>query len=1206
MEQVSDNIFLSFATKYNLEEIYVKQYADSMRMGNLGGASYAFQEIRRKVRLDNSNDNLMQFSKRFAPIRENLYKEFGNIDGLRDEAIRATMKERNIMEAARKRIEEEAKIEQHRLQEFQDMSDDHLDEEYLGTVEEGNEPRMRDLVNEAARRKGYEDTDSSYQGEGAWVAPADPGYENAEARRADVEENSPDVNMEDISKGYSPQPDDYFSNLRAYGTNTPEGRESAQAINSAMDAIRSTGNIPMVKVYRAVPPGIKESIIRNADWVTPSKKYAEMHGNHRLEGKYRIMEQEVPANELWWDGNDINEWGFDDGKDYRYKNTKNNRKLNDLVTRDDKGNIIPLSQRFNSRKNDIRFRIGDTKKISRDGRKIIFTRAKPAQTLVALKKYLKSEGIACFEETARTKSSYLEFEKEGVSYNIRFANHTKGIYGSFSDMQDNGLDINYSPNGIKGVSIDMALNDYGIDRIKSLMSDIENFNLLDNSEKDLDKYSSLLLDISENKTLTSLTTLFPELYGIVARDLAIAAATASMEAGRKADKLFGGDMHYIASNGIEITDKGGRFGISTTFPTGWTGKTKIPTEEAIEEYKATEQYTFQQDIYNKKQEYVNGEREKYAAILKKYNSSDIRYRFIGEKGAAALDKAEEGTIRLDNLSVACEMEDAGKEPLSIKMATGWERGADRKWRYETGDSKLKDTISIGGKEFKRYEEDMLWTSGKLVNTVDNEALFIAYPELVDVRLETDTMTGNMPSNGAYNSATRTIHIHASELKYLNQLLNHEIQHAVQDIEGFASGSSSEQFRNTREEIIRDLNFFTNGNILKGNAITDGASVRQALGKLIPYTDISLRTGYADKLERVARKYGYENFDGLLAGFDSMPSAMEQYHKTAGEVESRNVVKRMSFTPDQRKNTLAVSTEDVARDGQIFLSRESRMNQLSHYASSLAEKQHIPVSIVRSVDEVNSPGARDLISSGKDIRGWYDVPSDRICLYLPHAQGKEDIEHTLLHEGVAHYGLRKLAGRKHMDAFLDDVFDGCGEKIRGEIVRLADTGKMQIRTATEEYLANLAENGTDLSVWDKICLVFRNLLRKIGFHIEIGERELKGLLTASRENLKKTATASIPEKIQTAKGELAFAPGYSSASIRRKDSVQDATFLLERMKKAGIEPASLSRDEWESLFGSKGMALSDGRIFMAVKEPAGYGLKISDATVRNIKTLEMEI
>lgn len=290
----------------------------------------------------------------------------------------------------------------------------------------------------------------------------------------------------------------------------------------------------------------------------------------------------------------------------------------------------------------------------------------------------------------------------------------------------------------------------------------------------------------------------------------------------------------------------------------------------------------------------------------------------------------------------------------------------------------------------------------------------------------------------------------------------------------------------------------------------------------------------------------------------------------------------------------------------FLSGDERMAELSRHASSLAGKQHIPVSIIHSIGEVDSPRVRDLISSGKDIRGWYDIPSDRICLYLPKARGKEDIERTLLHEGVGHYGLRKLAGRKHMDAFLDDIFAGCGEKIRGEIVRLAGTGKMDIRTATEEYLACMAESGTDARVWDKIRLAFRNLLRKLGFSIEVDDRELKGLLTASRENLKKTAVTRIPGKIQTLKGELEFTPGYATASLKDKGGVRDATPLLERMKKTGIEPASLSRSEWKSLFSGKGMALPDGKVLMAVKEPAGYGLKITGGAVRNIKAAEMEI
>ena len=88
----------------------------------------------------------------------------------------------------------------------------------------------------------------------------------------------------------------------------------------------------------------------------------------------------------------------------------------------------------------------------------------------------------------------------------------------------------------------------------------------------------------------------------------------------------------------------------------------------------------------------------------------------------------------------------------------------------------------------------------------------------------------------------------------------------------------------------------------------------------------------------------------------------------------------------------------------------------------------------------------------------------------------------------------------MDAFLDDIFNGCGEKVRDEILRMAAADRTDIRVATEEYLARMAEDGTDRSLWDRIVTAFRNLLRKLGFCLEIGTRELRGILAASRKNL----------------------------------------------------------------------------------------------------------
>lgn len=253
-------------------------------------------------------------------------------------------------------------------------------------------------------------------------------------------------------------------------------------------------------------------------------------------------------------------------------------------------------------------------------------------------------------------------------------------------------------------------------------------------------------------------------------------------------------------------------------------------------------------------------------------------------------------------------------------------------------------------------------------------------------------------------------------------------------------------------------------------------------------------------------------------------------------------------------------------------------------------------------EIGSPDIRGLLSCGKDIRGWYDIPSQRVCLYLPHARGKADVERTLLHEGVAHYGLRKLAGHKHMDAFLDDIFNGCGEKVRDEILRMAAADRTDIRVATEEYLARMAEAGTDRSLWDRIVTAFRNLLRKLGFCLEIGTRELRGILAASQKNL--TGIAE-PAVIQTARGDLELSCGYGRAVLRRQGVETDATSLLERMRKAGISPASLGQEDWKAVFNG-GIILPGGRKLMAVREPAGYGMRISGVSPGSARESGMEM
>jgi site-specific DNA-cytosine methylase len=652
--------------QFGVDEADVAMYANAIKKGSTAEAARARANIKRHL-LQANEDKISSFKellKYTKSVNEALKENFGDVDAMIEERKQQMEAQRNAMEAARKRAEEEEAKRKKHLEELSLIPDDKLDKQYMDALAKGDDATAREMLDEAARRKGYDDTESAYQGVGAWAAPGNPGYESDKARRDDWESSGSDVNLEDMAMGYTPQPDDYFSHPERYSQNTPHGLESVKAINTAIDAIKNGEKDVKVKVYRAVPTSVKEGKLRNGDWVTPSKKYADIHGNNRLEGKYRIIEDEVPANQLWWDGNDANEFGFDDGKAYKYKNAKNNRKLNDLVTYDDEGDVIPPSKRFNSRKKDIRF------------------------------------------------------------------------------------------------------------------------------------------------------------------------------------------------------------------------------------------------------------------------------MFAGEKGAAEADKADEQTIRMDNLDVAKQMEKAKKDAKIIKMATGWEKGVDGKWRYEMPDAKIKDTIDVGGGNIvKRFEEDMLWTDGKLEDAVDAPKLFEAYPQLKNIKIHTDAVMNDMPSNGEYNPQTKTITIHADELKYLNSILNHEIQHVIQREEGFAHGGTPEQverdFNAAKAEWkARSYAFELEEKAKEMGGEYNQSEVEKAL--IQEYKDMDMPEFIPDKETRIkgfnyfARGYADRSMNDAIKRFrlDRFQrtdfDSYQEYRKLAGEVEARNVQKRLGMTDEERRNSLAEETEDVNRDEQIVM------------------------------------------------------------------------------------------------------------------------------------------------------------------------------------------------------------------------------------------------------------------------------------------------
>lgn len=321
----------------------------------------------------------------------------------------------------------------------------------------------------------------------------------------------------------------------------------------------------------------------------------------------------------------------------------------------------------------------------------------------------------------------------------------------------------------------------------------------------------------------------------------------------------------------------------------------------------------------------NKEGDRNRAFNEAINSSDnIRFSLAGERGAAAADKAEERTARMDFLSVARKMEEENKDAKAIKIATGWERGADGKWRFEIPDfhfnyEKWKDNNKelLDGMDDKDYRNIMRYekefyedlspirkknfdelrsrtgykikqelTLGDVLEGKGADTLFKYYPELRDVKFKFSNL--GAATVGRYDSKTKTIEVNDALLyspRMAERNLQHEVQHVIQHMEGFAKGGNEFQVR---------------------------GEVKKKFSEVIKQIRQLRAEGKEDEAKALVEKNR-----GLYNAYTKNDD-YNSYKSLAGEVEARNVQERMNMTPEERRKSLAESTEDVARKDQIFL------------------------------------------------------------------------------------------------------------------------------------------------------------------------------------------------------------------------------------------------------------------------------------------------
>lgn len=620
-------------------------------------------------------------------------------------------------------------------------------------------------------------------------------------------------------------------------------------------------------------------------------------------------------------------------------------------------------------------------------------------------------------------------------------------------------------------------------------------------------------------------------------------------------------------------------------------------------------------------------------------NSPFEAMFIGELGANVLDIEQKVSYRMANMDVAMQMEQAGKSPFDIKIATGWERGADGEWRYEISDAEAHLNIeamaelnqrldsgvrqrnadklrqfeqnnpSLAKKRQEMIEKYSINSSAvealdevfeltpvvaefKLRDLFDYNEAYEAYPQLMNTRVR---VIDGMRSLGAHWGDNIDISLEVAQIPArMRATLLHEIQHSIQSIEGFAAGGNKEVAQELMREMEQEVLIFDFAGLVRGELqenpdLTD----RQVTQKVI--SELKERTGLTrEELESAKRIPSskqrvealaaarnpelYEYYWGVFQIFNAALDdegnidSMKAYRNLMGEVEARNTTSRRNMTAEQRRSSLGSATEDVNRGVQIYRSRQgddfenlseeskysSRVEALSAVAHDVAAKLNAPIRVITDMDDV--PRAR------QSWKGWWQrgESGEQIVVVVPNNIDAADIERTILHEAVAHYGLRKLLGESQFNLLLDTVLKSMTEEEVQQRMRKYGTNDPMV--VADEYIAEVAEGNVTPSMFERVVSAVRAFLRDVlGLSVQMTDNDIRYLLWQSKNALE--GKSAFGRAMVMAQGKpladmVAEEYGYARAyTAEEQQIIDDAQRNGTYLKAPNGKPTNLTPKQW---------------------------------------------
>lgn len=336
---------------------------------------------------------------------------------------------------------------------------------------------------------------------------------------------------------------------------------------------------------------------------------------------------------------------------------------------------------------------------------------------------------------------------------------------------------------------------------------------------------------------------------------------------------------------------------------------------------------------------INSFKNRFSSMVR-IAPSDIRFSIVGEKGAANLDLLENDTVRIDNLEVAIDMENSGENPQKIKIATGWEKGADGRWKYELDSSKASLNFNIDSinKLGKKYS---------LKSILKYPELFKAYPELNDVKISI-SKKGGTTTEGFFDGKDIVLGIESNKLK-----------------DFFETKARLEKYKKLDPEVLRIINKSLEIDSYEESLRASGMSYSEATDKALekyPYEE-------RDEDYKILSNFGYaEIIKSTIPGYDFLAPSRAFMDILRDFKEGSDKALEKSDFNNLNEVLLPVTLHEVQHWIQKKEGFAKGANTVGIYSYLTEEEKNE----YKTLTEAKNKAQEDLAKEGKK---WYDAPKE---------------------------------------------------------------------------------------------------------------------------------------------------------------------------------------------------------------------------------------